>query len=389
MSDMKIYKGRGTPEMFDDYMDFINYVFGFNGNSSDFQKLLPKLYQYDYNPAGNSYVWLEDDKFRSAIGAFDHDISVCGKVLKTRGIGNVAVHPYHRSRGYMKELMEMSTDDMIKDGVVLAVLGGRRQRYRYFSYEKLGEKYTFSINSDNVRHTFGKEFTPVFSFRRIGPEDIEALASIRQLSESMPLYALRHEGKRYYETLISWKQNVHIAMIDGKFAGYVVQKDGDVSEFLIETNYFSHIREFVRDLYKYLGCSTLTLRIPAHLNTYIEQIQDIAEGMEIGSSKSYSVLNYRAVTEAFLLLKSTYTRLPDGKLILDIDGRAGREKIKITVNNGAPKVEYTDEKPDYSFGHIDAMNMIFTPFCAQRNHMPDFVRLWFPLPIFIYSSDTV
>ena len=43
-----IYYGRGTAEMFDDYMDFINYVFGFNGNSSDFKKLLPKLYKYEY-----------------------------------------------------------------------------------------------------------------------------------------------------------------------------------------------------------------------------------------------------------------------------------------------------------------------------------------------------
>ena len=38
MSD--IYYGHGTKEQFDDYMDFINYVFGFNGNQNDFKKLL-------------------------------------------------------------------------------------------------------------------------------------------------------------------------------------------------------------------------------------------------------------------------------------------------------------------------------------------------------------
>ena len=30
MENKDIYFGRGTAEMFDDYMDFINYVFGFN-----------------------------------------------------------------------------------------------------------------------------------------------------------------------------------------------------------------------------------------------------------------------------------------------------------------------------------------------------------------------
>ena len=132
MSD-NIYFGRGTAEMFDDYMDFINYVFGFNGNSSDFKKLLPKLYKYDYEPAVSSYVAIDDGKLKAAVGAFDHDITVCGHYLKTRGIGNVAVHPYTRGSGYMKKLMNIALDDMIADGVVLTVLGGRRQRYNYFS----------------------------------------------------------------------------------------------------------------------------------------------------------------------------------------------------------------------------------------------------------------
>ena len=104
----EIYYGRGTAEMFDDYMDFINYVFGFNGNSSDFKKLLPKLYKYDYKPAFSSYVTVDNGKLKAAVGAFDHDISVCGRYIKTRGIGNVAVHPYARGCGYMKKLMNMA-----------------------------------------------------------------------------------------------------------------------------------------------------------------------------------------------------------------------------------------------------------------------------------------
>ena len=118
MANNDIYYGRGTAEMFDDYMDFINYVFGFNGDSSDFKKLLPKLYKYEYEPAVSSYVAVEDGKLKSAIGAFDHDISVCGKLVKTRGIGNVAVHPYARGKGYMKKLMNMALDDMENEFVI-------------------------------------------------------------------------------------------------------------------------------------------------------------------------------------------------------------------------------------------------------------------------------
>ena len=44
-------------------------------------------------------------------------------------IGNVAVGKAYRSMGYMIELMEMSVEDMRKNGVDVAYLGGQRQRY--------------------------------------------------------------------------------------------------------------------------------------------------------------------------------------------------------------------------------------------------------------------
>ena len=51
-----IYKGRGNASMHADFVDFINYVFGFNGNDRDFIKLLPKLYKPEYHPCENNYV---------------------------------------------------------------------------------------------------------------------------------------------------------------------------------------------------------------------------------------------------------------------------------------------------------------------------------------------
>ena len=68
MSEIKIYKGRGSAEMRDDYIDFINYVFSFNENRDDFPKLLPTLYKPEYHPCENNYVVTEtaSSKPRSA-----------------------------------------------------------------------------------------------------------------------------------------------------------------------------------------------------------------------------------------------------------------------------------------------------------------------------------
>ena len=73
MSDEKIYAGRGNASMHDEYIDFINYVFGFNGRDRDFPKLLPKLYRREDDPAGNSYVLTENGRIRAAVGAFDQN----------------------------------------------------------------------------------------------------------------------------------------------------------------------------------------------------------------------------------------------------------------------------------------------------------------------------
>ena len=387
MSEEKnMYYGRGTAEMFDDYLDFINYVFGFNGDSSDFKKLLPKLYKYEYEPAVNSFVALEDGKFRAAVGAFDHDMSVCGTRIKTRGIGNVAVHPYFRGSGYMKKLMNMALDDMIEEGIDLSVLGGRRQRYNYFSYDKLGSNVSMSFNADNFRHVFGKDRKHEISFSCLKSSDTELIDEIKTLSESKPYYAIRNTEK-YFEILSSWHQKAYVAFIGSEFLGYAVVKNNDVTEFLVNDE--TQLREFISALFDHLGTSSIHVYVPAFLPAYVDALIGICEGYSLDTNKFFSVLNYKKVVTAFMELKSTYTDLPDGSIDLDIEGRARHERIKVCVCSGTISVEYTEEDPGLVLSHLEAMNLIFAPLSVKRIQLPDFAKIWFPLPIYVYSSDAV
>ena len=390
MNEKEIYFGRGNAAMFDEYMDFINYVFGFNGNQRDFKKLLPKLYKPELDPAGHSYVAVENGKIKAAVGAFDHDLTVCGEKLKTRGIGNVAVHPYERSRGFMKELMNLALEDMKKDGVVLSVLGGRRQRYRYFSFDKMGTRFAMSINDDNIRHTFGRDFSPCFEFRKIGPDDNDALDSVKSLAESQPLFCERDRA-RLYDILVSWENKPYAAYFkkDGRFAGYCIMDDATVNEMLIDPIYQPWTPEFVRDLFKFIGRGKLSVTLPAHLNSYIEMLIDIGEYYDVGPEKSFSVLNFRAALLAFMKLKATYSPLCDGSFTVNVDGFAGEERLRISVSGGVPSVEYTDAEPELELSHIEAMNIFFAPFRPERERLPAAPRSWFPLPIFVYPADAV
>lgn len=389
MSDEKneIYSGRGNAEMYDDYMDFINYVFGFNGNTSDFKKLLPKLYGPEDDPASNSYVVTEGGKIKAAVGAFDLDESVCGEVLHTRGIGNVAVHPYARSQGYMRRLMNHAVEDMIRDGIDYSTLGGRRQRYNYFSYDKIGSKLNFTFTSDNMRHTFGYPREHIIKLKKLTASDGAALDSIASLYESQPLHAVR-DRFRLFDILSSWSSSVWCGYDGDTFAGYAVVDGDSVSELFVTDE--ARLCEFVAALFDAQGRGKLSISLPPFMPSYTEKLYRIAENYSTDPDKSFSVFNYERTVRAFMNLKAQCGgSLPDGELTLRIHGRGGEENITLSVVDGHADVRATNQVPDGEYSHLDAMNLLFAPICPAREYLPLFARLWFPLPIFIHYVDAV
>lgn len=387
-----IYAGRGNASMHDEYLDFINYVFGFNGREQDFPKLLPKLYAREDNPAASSYVVIEDGRMKAAVGAFDHAMTVCGRELRCRSIGNVAAHPYAKSRGFMKLLMNMAVDEMVRDGIAVSTLGGRRQRYNYFSYEKSGVTYRFSVGSDNMRHTYGadRHERHRFDIRVVKPDDAASLDAIAALTARQQ-YVPTRPRERLCDILRSWKM-VPVALWEGdRFAGYAVLRDTTVTEWLMVEESATEIADAIICLYDWKGASNLSFKLPAFAPAYLEVLYPLAEGYALELNESYSILNFTAVIDAFLALKATYTDLPDGKLTLLIHGRAGDERMTLSVEDGKTAVYPAAEtdRVDAELGHLEAINMLFSSFCPGRDRLPTFARVWLPLPIWMYAADEV
>lgn len=381
------YYGRGNAAMYDDYMDFINYVFGFNGNTSDFKKLLPKLYRPEDDPAGHSYVVTENGKIKAAVGAFDLSVSVGGELLHTRGIGNVAVHPYARSRGYMRRLMNDAVDDMIRDGIDYTTLGGRRQRYNYFSYDKLGSKLNLTFTSDNIRHVFGQPRCHSIKLKKLTPDDTAALDSISALYGAQPLHALRDRA-RLFDILTSWSSSVWCGYDGDAFVGYAVV-GGDCSSELFVTDE-GRLCEFVAALFDTMGRGKLGITLPPYMPNYAGKLYRIAEGYTVDPDKSFSVLNYERTVRAFMRLRAQCMgEMPDGELTLLIHGRGGDENITLSVSRGDVDVRATNKTPAGEYSHLDAMDLLFAPICPARDSLPYYARMWLPLPIFIHYVDAV
>ncbi len=379
-------RGRHIP--YEEFMNLIDLSFGFTTPEAKFLGLLPKLYRPERRPQDDNYVVCEGNVPVAAVGSYDHEITVMGRTLPCRGIGNVAVHPDCRGRGYMKMAMEAAIDDMVRDGIALSALGGRRQRYRYFSYEKCGPCHTFSITADNLRHTYGTLESPLTVRLVTDPMD-PALDTICALTNSGPLVPVRARAD-YLDIAQTWHA-VLCAVLEGeRVAGYaIVERNGFITELRVVK-----IEDFmpaIRALFAVIGQDTITLRLPPHETAYLSTVAAVAEGVQTGCSMSYSVLDFTRVVDAFFALKASYTAIEDGKLSLLIHGRARDERFQIVVKDGVPTVGILpDDAPvDRELSHLEAMELLFAPFSPTRDALSAPWNRWFPLPLWLWRADEV
>lgn len=383
----KMYCGRGNHIPYDEFMDVINVSFGFTTPETQFLGLLPKCYREPYRPQDQNYVVTEDGVLTTAVGAYDHELIVCGRKLLCRGIGNVAVHPDHRSKGYMKDAMNAALHDMIKDRIVLSTLGGRRQRYLYFGYDKAGPVYRYYISRDNIRHVYG-DLTAPYAIREVTDPADPVIDSILALNQQNPVIPVRSRNM-YLDIANTWKARLLVAEDDGRFVGYCIMDQGNsISEVQTVTD-----RDFmllVRSVFGFLG-EGFGLTLLPHQISYRSDLTPIAEGMELGHAMHFNVLNYCIAVEAFLALKLTYMTLPDGEITLLIHGYAGDERVRVAIQNGVSVVEAVDESisVDYELSHAEALSFLFSPISPRREMANDLCKLWFPLPMCMLHADEV
>ncbi len=379
---------RGCHIPYADLMQLIDLTFGFKTPETQFLGLLPKLYKPEYRPQDSNYVVCEDGIPVAAVGAYDHTVTVAGYRIPCRGIGNVAVHPDHRGKGYMKLSMEAAIEDMIRDGVALSTLGGRRQRYQYFAYDRCGPCHTFSITADNLRHTFGTLAAPLAVRRVTDPTD-PLLDGIKALSDN-GIFTPERAREMFLDIAETWHAALYAVLDGDRFAGYaIVEPNGFITE--VRAVGASDFLSILRTLFATLGQGSITLRLPAHEVEYLAAISPIAEGAQTGCSMMYLVLDYALLLEATLALRASYDPLPDGQLSVLVHGRARDERLSITVKDNRPAVTpLADDAPvDKELSHLEALDLFFAPMSPARDRLPAPWRAWFPLPIWMYRADEV
>ncbi|MDF2909051.1 MAG: acetyltransferase, family [Herbinix sp.] len=387
MGEVKVEYLKGNDAMQDEFIDFVNYVFHMNGKDNDFYRALPKLYKKEYHPCEANNMTLENGRIVAAVGSFPGRLSVCGTTLSYYGIGNVAVNPYCRSKGYMTTLMDKAVEEMLEEDVDFTVLTGRRNRYSHFSYEVVGRKFSLWMDERNIKHSNYGKGSSNFEFKRVSEQDSEVLRNITELQEKQPLHYYRDTNK-IYDILMTWQPVIYEIIENAAFAGYLVLYDNNkVKEIYMEQPL--KLREAVAAFVIKEKKDGITFELPEFQRIYIDALTELAENVSSQVCGNFSVFHYQKVIEAFLNLKAMSTTMADGGVILFIHGKRSEEKLHIKIKNGLVSVSQTDLSADYEFTHSQAMEFLFQNYSPLRNQSALYLQSWFPLPLYIFPADLI
>ncbi|MDP4152015.1 MAG: GNAT family N-acetyltransferase [Bacillota bacterium] len=373
---------KGAPEDKADIIDFANYIFSHAASKTDFPTLLPKLYGKNANSSESHYIIKSDGKIIAMLGAFDSVLHIGERQLHARGIGTVSVHPYHRNEGLMRKLMEWVVSDMRHDGVDISELGGRRQRYQYYGFERCGLRLAFEVNKDNIKHSIKSSNNICFK-----PLTTNYINDSYVLWTQNEVRVSRNQ-ESFYDILCSWSSKPFAVVKDGDFAGYAVFSNNldTIEELCLKDE--NDFKEIIPASVNFTG-NTVKFSVQPYEQQRLNVLQKIAERTIITHDSMFQIFNFPKVLEALLLLRKKYIPLSDGKVTLQIDED---EPFTIIVTSGDVQIISSNLIPDIKLSVFDAMGIFFSPICNFYDFGTDLNNLlhsWFPLPLFFPKQDGV
>jgi predicted acetyltransferase len=371
---------------FEETVDFLDLAFGFVPPGRNFRTLLPKLYRPDRMKS--NYALRGKNGIRAVVGVIPMTLLVGDTALPLAGIGGVSTHPDDRGQGHMRRLMTHAVAEIRRGGFALSYLGGQRQRYRHFGYEKCGTGNTFVFNPRNFKAPpAGDETLHFVTAQELSQEDVR---EIRILHDAQPIHVAR-AADEFVEICESWYNQLVAARDEsGHLAGYIIANaDGtEIFECVLRSPGYS-LAVILRWL-KERKSESVTIQVPSMDLNLIRAMAAEAEETRLSGSGQWQVFDWPAVTEALLKVRRHDPALQDGAVRLGIQG-AG--VLNLTVDGKRSGCSTTDEAPDLTCSQAEALRLLFGPLSPAAvkplgEHAPC-LDSWCPLPLFMRSPDAV
>jgi len=374
-------------EDFQDCMDLIDLVFSQAHRPHDFVASVPKTNRPEEGCMNHYYGLREDGKLSAAIMSWPMEATVAGHAMKVYGIGNVATLQRCKGRNFMGQTMAAVQKDMAAEGCDYCELGGLRQRYDHFGYEKSGVCYNIQLSLRNCQRGLGD--APDYRFEPLTAGNAEAVAFCRGLYEAGPVVNHRGDDVQWVRHLVSWGAKPWLVRdASGKPVGYLAYAEGYAAELCgISAEAEAGI------LYAWMAqgnAGSVELTVQPWQRELLRILEAVCESISLHNAHQFKIFHWDRVCAAFFDLKATYAPLLDGRFVLGIEGWGN---LALEVKDGKPAVSKTDEPAELTLPALRAQRVLFCMDPAIVADLPAgkaaLLGNWFPLPIAWHNRDCV
>lgn len=354
-------------------LDVINMVFSMDGNATDFRSLVPRVFSKPGFSA-ISLVARQAGRIVAVVSVDQATLHLGQAALRTGFIGNVAVHPYHRGQGLMKELMTRSTQAMVAQGVDLALLGGHRQRYSHFGYEWGTARVVLNLSAGSLRHTQGPPQATAFQFVPLAQAEKQAVDAAFGLHNAADLHVARSRDS-FPLALCSYGVKPFLVYEQEQLLGYFCLS----GELITECCFYdkSRLPNVLATFLAQQGQEDIQISLrPDQLNEH-PGLMAAADGCNQRPVFMAQVFNWPSVLGALMALAAQRKRLIDGEGVLEVIGQGS---CLLSVQGGKPSVAPTHRSGDLCLSPQAALSLISPVVSAQLYPAHPFYN-WLPLPL--------
>lgn len=369
----------------------LNYSFTGDAHSRHFEDGLPKMWVPDDEHMSKNIALIEKGIIVAVAGMYPYEVSIAGKSLQFATVGNIAVRPEYRGKGYMQLVVETAMRDLKAHNIDASRLGGLRSRYELYGYEPCGTNYTVLLTKRNASEAVERGEGKTISFAKVEPTDAKALKFIRRLYEKNLIHVKRGNDRDLYATLCAWSHIPYVAVCDGEYIGYLcASKDGSaIAEHkgLTAEDNAAMLYQWVLDA----PCDAARLSMYPWDHSLCCILGRVCEALTAEAATHFKILNWDRVVEAALTLKAAILPIPDGRLLLEIADYGTLEMVK---EGDTVRVTRSSAQADLTLDSLTASRFLFGMLPPQLvtalpTEKAQLVTAWLPLPMSWNGQDRV